>query len=228
MGPKKGENAKKVAGNAKKAEIAAQKQAVANAKTAAVEDAKWQSGSKDNSKKQAAEDKAAEAQRKKAEKAALLADEEADQPSKPKGAGAKTATKKSKGLDLSMLEASGAPELAKKKPALNASGIDNALDALSLTADSNKSDKIDRHPERRRKAAYTAFEERRLEEMKDDKSLRRQQKVDIIRKEFEKSPENPMNQNMAGRFDMTKEEMGEMREQEKDAKEARLTQPGQS
>ena len=63
--------------------------------------------------------------------------------------------------------------------------------------------------------------------MKDDKSLRRQQKIDIIRKEFEKSSENPFNQSMVGTFDMSKEEMKNMREQEKEAKESRLTQPGQ-
>ena len=72
-------------------------------------------------------------------------------------------------------------------------------------------DKIDRHPERRFKAAYTAFEERRLDEMKDEKGLRRQQKIDQIRKEFEKHPDNPFNQ-VQGSYNMSKEEMAELRE----------------
>lgn len=225
MAPKgKGENSKKAQGNAKKAEVAASKAADASARAEAAESEKWQTGAKDTSKKAAAADKAAEAQRKKDEKAALLAAEEADQPDKPKRAGAKTAPKKAKGLDLSMLEASGAPELAKKKPALNASGIDNVLDALSLTKQSGN-EKIDMHPERRFKAAYTQYEERRLEEMKDEKGLRRQQKVDRIRKEFEKSPENPFNQALIGTYDMTKEDKKELREREKQAIEDRLTQP---
>ena len=80
---------------------------------------------------------------------------------------------------------------------------------------------MDRHPERRFKAAYAAFEERRLEEMKDEKGLRRQQKIDQIRKEFEKHPDNPFNP-VTGSYNMTKEEMAAVRESEKDKKEKRL------
>lgn len=51
MAPKgKGENTKKAAGNAKKAEVAAQKKAVEDAKQEAAETRKWDQGSKDNSK----------------------------------------------------------------------------------------------------------------------------------------------------------------------------------
>jgi hypothetical protein len=142
----------------------------------------------------AAADKKAEADRKKAEKAALLAEEDASLPSKKTG-NAKTAQKKSSSLS-----------------SLSATGIDNALDALSLTAGS--SDKIDRHPERRFKAAYTQFEERRLEEMKDEKGLRRQQKIEQIRKEFEKHPDNPFNQANAT-YNSTREDLQEIRESEK-------------
>lgn len=142
-------------------------------------------------------------------------------PSKPKGAGAKTAQKKNVGrgggLDaaLSSLDGGG----SSKSTALNASGIDNALDALSLTSGSK--DQIDRHPERRFKAAYAAYEERRLEEMKDEKGLRRQQKIDQIRKEFEKHPDNPFNQ-VAGKYNSTREELAEIRQQEMETKEKRL------
>lgn len=52
MGKKQaGENTKKVAGNAKKAEVASQKAATENAKKAAIEDEEWGKGSKSNSKK---------------------------------------------------------------------------------------------------------------------------------------------------------------------------------
>lgn len=57
--------------------------------------------------------------------------------------------------------------------------------------------------------------------MKDEKGLRRQQKIEQIRKEFEKSPENPFNQ-VAGRFDSTKDELREIAEREKERTEARL------
>lgn len=46
----KGENSKKAAGNAKKAEVANQKKAAENAKAAAAEEKEWQKGSKDSSK----------------------------------------------------------------------------------------------------------------------------------------------------------------------------------
>lgn len=163
---------------------------------------------------EAAAEKAAEAARKKAEKAALLAEEEASMPSKPKGAGAKKAEKKPSGRGIDSALGS-----LDKPSALNASGIDNALDALDITSD-NK-DKLDRHPERRFKAAYAAFEERRLEEMKDEKGLRRQQKIDQIRKEFEKHPDNPFNQ-VNVNYNATREDMATVRDVVKSEKEKRL------
>lgn len=159
--------------------------------------------------------KKAEAARKKAEKDALLAEEEKEARAVPKNA--KTAVKKSKGLDLSQLD-----DAPKSAGALNATGIDNALDALSLTAGS--ADKIDKHPERRFKAAYAAFEERRLKEMDEDGSgqgLRQNQKKDKIRKEFEKSEDNPFNQ-VSAAYDASKEEIRALREAEKQKIETRL------
>jgi len=58
--------------------------------------------------------------------------------------------------------------------------------------------------------------------MKDEKGLRRQQKIDQIRKEFEKHPDNPFNQ-VSGRFDSSKEELKEIQAQEREKKEALLT-----
>ncbi|KAF7511680.1 hypothetical protein GJ744_003843 [Endocarpon pusillum] len=50
-GKKGGENTKKVAGNAKKAEVAAQKQAAEEARAAAAETQEWSKGAKGNAKK---------------------------------------------------------------------------------------------------------------------------------------------------------------------------------
>ncbi|KKK20162.1 hypothetical protein P175DRAFT_0499471 [Aspergillus ochraceoroseus IBT 24754] len=218
MGGKKGpaENSKKAAGNARKAEAAANKKASEDAKRAAEEDKQWAKGSKSNAKKDDAEAKKADAARKKAERDALLAAEEASQPSKPKGG--KTAQKKnapSRGtLDLGQLDGDSGR-------ALNASGIDNALDALSLT--SKDAAKIDRHPERRFKAAYAAFEARRLPEIEaENPGLRRQQRVELCRKEFEKSDENPFNQAHVA-FDASRDEIAMVREAERTKVEARLT-----
>ena len=51
MAGKKGENSKKVAGNARKAEVAAQKAAAEDSKREAAEAAEWSKGSKNNAKK---------------------------------------------------------------------------------------------------------------------------------------------------------------------------------
>ncbi|KAL2006758.1 hypothetical protein VTN00DRAFT_9426 [Thermoascus crustaceus] len=216
-GKKGGENAKKAAGNARKAEAAAQKKAAEDAKRAAEEDEKWSKGAKSNAKKEQEAAKKAEAARKKAERDAQLAAEEASLPSGPKNN--KTAQKKSRGtLDLSQLDA---PADSRKAATLNASGIENALDALSLTASSDTI-KVDRHPERRYKAAYAAFEARRLPEIeKEHPGLRKQQRIEICKKEFEKSEENPFNKvNVA--FDATREEIAAVRDAERKKVEARL------
>lgn len=216
----KSENTKKAAGNAKKAEAAAQKQAAADAAAERADAAKWDQGAKSNSKKAAAEDKKAAAAAAKAERDKLLAAEEANQPSKPKGAGKKTAEKKSKGtLDLSQLDA---PTTSKEKT-LNATGIDNALDALSL--DEQKSMKMDRHPERRYPAAYKAYEEKRLPEVKvENPGLRRNQQIELIRKEFEKHPDNPFNAETNVTFNASKEEMAEAKRRVKEDVENRLSE----
>ncbi|KAL4981535.1 hypothetical protein BDW68DRAFT_83098 [Aspergillus falconensis] len=221
MGGKKGggENSKKAAGNARKAEAAAAKKAVEDQKRAAEEDKQWAKGAKNSNKKEEAEAKKAEAARKKAERDALLAAEEASQPSKPKNN--KSAAKKnapSRGtLNLDQLD--DAP--SSKSSALNASGIDNALDALSLT--SKDTSKIDRHPERRYKAAYAAFEARRLPEIEaENPGLRRQQRIELVKKEFDKSEENPFNQVHVA-FDASRDEVAAVREAERKKTEARLT-----
>ncbi|KAL8712574.1 MAG: hypothetical protein Q9220_003105 [cf. Caloplaca sp. 1 TL-2023] len=207
-----------------KAEVAAQKSAADNAKKAAAEDTEWSKGSKSNAKKEDAESKKADAARKKAEKDALLAAEEASLPSKPKTT--KSAPKKlsaapaARKLDLDQLDSDDPPQ-TNPLTALNATGIDNALDALSLST-ANNDQKVDRHPERRYKAAYAAYEARRMPELEVEmKGLRRQQRVDVCRKEFEKSGENPFNQVSVG-FDASREEVREVREREREKVERRL------
>ena len=74
------------------------------------------------------------------------------------------------------------------------------------------------------KAAYAAFEERRLKEMESDGSgagLRLNQKKEKIKKEFDKSPENPFNQ-VTARYDASKDELAQIRDQEKAKIESRL------
>ena len=57
---------------------------------------------------------------------------------------------------------------------------------------------IDRHPEKRLKAAYEAYEAKRLPLLKEEKpTLRMSQLKQIIKKDWMKAPENPLNARMA-------------------------------
>ena len=231
----KSENTRKAAGNAKKAAAAANKQATADAQAAAREDQDWAQGSKSSSRKRDdAAAKKVEAAAKKAERDAQLAAEEANARSAPKNS--KSAAKKvsaapvvARGLDLGQLDEGGVVGnktggLSSSLPALNASGIDNALDALTLTGSSAAAEagKVDRHPERRFKAAYTAYETRRLAELEvENPGLRRNQRVDMARREFAKHPDNPFNQ-AAGRFDSTGAELKEIADRERARMEGML------
>jgi len=75
--------------------------------------------------------------------------------------------------------------------AVIASNVDEAIKALSLS----EQDQADRHPEKRMRAAYNAFEERRLPELKQEyPTLRLSQLKQMLIKEWAKSPENPIRQ----------------------------------
>ncbi|KOS17790.1 Coiled-coil domain-containing protein 124 -like protein [Escovopsis weberi] len=217
------DNAKKAAGNAKKAANAAKKARAQEVEQEAAESKKWEKGSKDNSKKEAEAAKKAEQARKKAERDALAKEEAAGMNQRAEAKKSfKAAPKKSRGLDLSQLDDS-AGSGSGKGASISASGIDNALDALSLTAGGDDN-KVDRHPERRFAAAFAKYEERRLDEMKKDGSgvgLRLEQRKQRIRKEFEKSPENPFNQVTAA-YNASRGDLADIKAQEMAKIEKRL------
>lgn len=59
-------------------------------------------------------------------------------------------------------------------------------------------DDLDRHPERRMKAAFLTFEEVNLPRLKQENpNMRLSQLKQLLKKEWMKSPENPMNQRHA-------------------------------
>ncbi|KAG8698717.1 hypothetical protein FRC09_007065 [Ceratobasidium sp. 395] len=244
--PPKGGNAKKESGRAKKAENEVKKQeAVAQAKEKKeVED--WSAGAKSN---KAAEDKAAkkaaEAARK-AENARLLAEEEAVASSKPKPAPkagkGKAKPPPPKPAGPGAIAAGGGlasvdtPEPAKQAEeelveSFAATGIDDALDLLEVV--NAKTDKasvgqqaagIERHPERRFKAALEAFQQRELARIKEERpGLRLNQYKDLLYKEFQKSPDNPFNQTLAA-YDASKEDRAEALSKRKQELEDRLRQ----
>ncbi|KAI1825298.1 DUF1014 domain protein [Xylaria intraflava] len=219
-GKKGGENSKKAAGQARKADAAAAKSAAEDAKKAAVEDQEWKKGAKNNAKKEAEAAKKAEQARKKAEKDALAAEDEKNTPGRAVPKKSKTAQPKpSRGLDsaLSQLQVGD-----KKEAPLYATGIDAGLD-LFMALDPSKNIKLDQHPERRFAQAFAAFKERREEEMKKEGiRLNHSQRSERIRKEFEKSPENPFQQAHLS-HNATQDEKQALLQAEKERLEANLT-----
>lgn len=77
-----------------------------------------------------------------------------------------------------------------EKGELDARTVEEAIDVLTVSQDS-----ADKHPEKRLKAAFAAFEERELPRLKaENPNLRLSQLKQLLRKEWMKSPEHPMNQ----------------------------------
>jgi hypothetical protein len=78
-----------------------------------------------------------------------------------------------------------------RQPDEEATTVDEALKMLSLDEGAVGAD---RHPERRVKAAYSAYEEIRLPQLKaENPSLRLTQLKQLLYTEWQKNPDNPMN-----------------------------------
>jgi len=214
MAPKGG-NAKKDAGRAKKAENEANKRAAAEEKKERAETAKWEEGARPTKAKDEREEKRKAELARKAETARLLAEEEASvHPTKPPPkAGAKKGTAKPAGpgaiaaVTTPATPTPAAPAESSSKngvetESFSATGIDNVLDlAEVITAKMDKASlgnqaaTIEKHPERRFKAAYNAYVERELPNIRAEQpGLRLQQYKDLLYKQFQKSPDNPFNQ----------------------------------
>eukprot|EP00054_Salpingoeca_dolichothecata_P021080 m.134200 g.134200 ORF g.134200 m.134200 type:complete len:222 (-) comp23858_c0_seq2:184-849(-) len=74
----------------------------------------------------------------------------------------------------------------------NAVEARNVADALAVLGAPSKTDK---HPEKRMKAAWEAYETKHLPRLKSEfPSLRLSQLQQMLRKDFQKSPDNPANQ----------------------------------
>jgi len=72
-----------------------------------------------------------------------------------------------------------------------ARGVMEAIAVLSM-----KSEAEDKHPERRLKAAFAAFEDANMTRLKaEHPTLRLSQLKQVLYKEWTKSPDNPLNQN---------------------------------
>lgn len=79
---------------------------------------------------------------------------------------------------------------------VEARSVEDAIAVLNVS----KTTPTDRHPEKRMKAAYNAFEERELPKLKtENPNMRLSQIKQLLKKEWMKSPENPMNMAYAKR-----------------------------
>ncbi|CAL8309825.1 unnamed protein product [Lota lota] len=71
--------------------------------------------------------------------------------------------------------------------------IEDAIAVLSTGPE-----EVDRHPERRMKAAFAAYEEAHMPRLKmENPNMRLSQLKQMLKKEWTKSPENPLNQRLA-------------------------------
>ncbi|XP_019698858.1 coiled-coil domain-containing protein 124 isoform X3 [Harpegnathos saltator] len=203
--PKKivGENSKAVAARARKA---AAKEAETIKKALEAEDRAWQDDDKQllkkKQKQEELEKKRQQQLEKKAEAKAMLEEEMAN----IKVGGKQPASKVTRAEIVAITEKRNLVAMKRKdeeKPIeenLNrvilegetAHGIDEALSVLSI-----KDPEADRHPEKRMKAAYANFEERMMPVIKEQNpTLRLSQLKQILRKEWMKSAENPLNQKL--------------------------------
>jgi hypothetical protein len=79
-------------------------------------------------------------------------------------------------------------ELLEAEGAVEARSVEDAI--ATLTVDS----KVEKHPEKRMKACYLEYEARELPRLKQENpNLRLSQLKQILKKDWMKSPENPMN-----------------------------------
>jgi len=219
--PKKfaGENSKAVAAKARKAEKA---EIEKNKKEKEIEDAKWADDDKSAKKKQArkedAERKRQEALEKKQEREKLLAEEDSkvlkEKSGSKKASLAPKITRAQIRDNEEQREKAAKSQAAKEKEIVThldtpleenlnrvdigsetASNLDEAISVLRLT---DSSPSVDKHPEKRMKAAYEEFESIRLPQLKSENpNLRLSQLKQMLRKEWLKHPDNPLNKKLA-------------------------------
>ncbi|KAJ2745499.1 hypothetical protein GGI20_002103 [Coemansia sp. BCRC 34301] len=220
--PKKftGTNSKVAAANEKKAAVKAEKDSKARSAKEAQVASSWREGAKDNSKQMEADAKRAEkdARRREAQMQLEAENKEIARASQAKTAPPKLAPKtKAPVITTPSFDHPTPPapvvavESHEPVESFAAHNIDDALDLIEAVGapDDDATDKnqqpvsrhaamaplIDRHPERRAKAAFHGYQEREIERIKgENPGLRLTQIKDLVWKAWLKSPENPINQ----------------------------------
>ncbi|KAJ7577428.1 DUF1014-domain-containing protein [Mycena floridula] len=238
MAPKKEGNAKKESGRAKKAENEKVKKDKESKEKEAKEAAEWTDAPSKSAKSQAEKEEKRKAElARKAENKRLADEEAASAPAKvakaPKAGSKKQAEKPAGPGAIAASSTKGKAKDPEEKPEepeeFSATGLDNALDLLSVvTAKMDKASVgqqaagLEKHPERRFKASFEAYQERELPRIKEDHpGLRLNQYKELLFKNFQKSPENPFNQTTVA-YDASKDEKVEALKAKKREVEDRL------
>ncbi|XP_060064059.1 coiled-coil domain-containing protein 124-like [Ylistrum balloti] len=206
----KGENSKAVEARARKAAVV---HAEKEKRDKALEDEYWRDDDKHNAKKmQRKDDKEKKRMEQLERKKELqkLHDEEMDGIKSKASSGGSAKVTRSQIENQMTKERKAAEAAAKKADALpeempieenvnrliptegEARSVEDALAVLSV-----KEPEIDMHPEKRVKAAYQKYEDERLPQLKkENPNLRLSQLKQMLRKDWMKSPENPLNQRL--------------------------------
>ncbi|PKI83944.1 hypothetical protein MVES_002268 [Malassezia vespertilionis] len=172
------------------------KAAAASAKAAEEEEGKWQQGAKTKSNADARKEKDAEKARKKAELARLTEEDDKATPGKKVNAGGKGSAKGSAKGGAKGGDAAGGDnldDLDLQIASFSATNLDDALEAMNLVSEKdNKASRgaaagaMEKHPERRFKAAFEAYKEQELPKLREDRpGLRLQQYNDLLYKHFQ-------------------------------------------
>lgn len=203
MGKKFGTNSKAEEGRARKAEAKEKEKQKARSEKEKLEEKKWAEGIKDESKIQQEEARRLEKLIKKQELKAME-EKEAQELEKYKPSGNKSKTNgnapeplfRSKSLNWTLSASSDAGNSSESIEKFSASNLDDALLLLESTNISSTSiNNVEKHPERRMKAAFAAFEAREMPIIRaENPSLKHSQLLERLHKLWKKSPDNPFNQ----------------------------------
>ena len=202
MGKNFGKNSKAEEGRAKKADAKDQQKQKIRQEKEKQEEKKWSEGTKDDSKKQQEEAKRLEKLIKKQEKKEME-DQEAQELAKYKASSSKEKSTdkvpqplfRSKSTNWTLSISSDGDQSSETVEKFSASNLDDALLLLESTNVSCSSLNVEKHPERRMKAAFCAFEAQEMPKLRAEfPSLKHSQLLERLHKAWKKSTENPFNQ----------------------------------
>ena len=205
MVKKFGTNSKAEEGRARKSDAKERQKQNSRSEKEKLDEKKWSEGTKDDSKRQQEEAKRLEKLIKKQEKKEIEA-QEVQELAKYKASANKSNSNdggnipqplfKSKSANWTLSLSSDGGQSSESLEKFSASNLDDALLLLESTnVSSNSVNSVEKHPERRMKAAFCVFEAREIPILRaENPSLKHSQILELLYKMWKKSPENPFNQ----------------------------------